>query len=109
MIMYSFTDDFECSDDSYQLITPEKYPGDIKRIVSSCDGCHTLCKGFYFINVIFRTVYILPIYPLCYKIKGNSKIYCLIDDNDKRYGLCVNDKLVDRIKDMNKIELSKIK
>ena len=104
---FTYSYDFEIKPESYRFITPDKYPSDIKRIVSI--GDHTFHARFYFISEIFRTVYKLTSDPMKYQITGNSKKYCLVDDNNKRYGLYVNDRLFDRIKNMNKIILPKMK
>ena len=106
---FMYYDDFGFKPESYHFITPDRYPNDIKRIWSTCDGTHTFHKRVYFFSPSQRKVYKLSCGPLNYQVRWNSHVYCLVDDMNKRYSLCVNDRLIDRTSNMTKIELMKSK
>ena len=102
---FLYAANFEVKEESWRRINWDRYPNDIKRIWTTCDGRHMFSKRFYFFSPSHRQVYQLGSDPLRYQEKGNSKRYCLIDDMNKRYSLYVNDRLVERTKDMSKIVL----
>ena len=102
---FLYADDFEVREESWRRINWDRYPNDIKRIWTTCDGSHRFRGRFYFFSPSQRQVYKLGSDPLRYQVRGNSHVYCLIDDMNKRYGLCVNDRFIERTKDMRKIVL----
>ena len=102
-----YYNDFGFKSESYHFITPDRYPNDIKRIVSS--GNHTFHKRVYFFSPSQRKVYKLGYGPLNYQVRWNSHVHCLVDDINKRCSLCVNDRLIDRTSNLTKIELMKSK
>ncbi|KAK8835152.1 hypothetical protein M9Y10_013396 [Tritrichomonas musculus] len=107
---FDYADDFEIKPDTWNRYNWDKYPSDIKRIWSSCDGAHIFSKRLYFFSPSYRIVYQIGSDPLRYQERGDdTHVYCLIDNNNKRYSLYVNDRLLGRIKNMNKIELPKKK
>ena len=105
---FDYADDFEIKPDTWNRYNWDKYPSDIKRIWSSCNGAHIFSKRLYFFSPSYRIVYQIGSDPLRYQLKGNSKRYCLIDDNNKRYSFGVNDFLFILTENMNKIELPKL-
>ena len=100
---FIYADDFDVKPISYQFIHKDKYPSDIKRIISK--GTHNYHKRIYFFSPSKREVYKPGSEPLRYQETGNSHVYCLIDDMNKRCKLYVNDKLIEKTKNMNKIIL----
>ena len=105
---FKYYDDFECKPESYQFITSDKYPSDIKRIMFTCDGTHRFSKRIYFFSESNRQVYQSGYGSLSYHERGeDTHIYCLVDDMNKRCSFCVNDYLIKFIKNMRKIELPK--
>ena len=100
---FKYYDDFGFKPESYHFVTPDRYPNDIKRIMSS--GNHTFHKRVYFFSPSHRIVYKSCYGPLNYQVRWNSHVYGLIDDMNKRCSFCVNDRLIDRTSDMSKIEL----
>ena len=107
---FDYADDFEIKPDTWNRYNWDKYPSDIKRIWSSCNGAHIFSKRLYFFSPSYRIVYQIGSDPLRYRERDDdTHVYCLIDDNNKRYSLYVSDRLLGRIKNMNKIELPKMK
>ena len=102
---FKYYNDFECKS---EFITTDKYPSDIKRIISTCDGSHTFHKRFYFFSESQRKVYKLCSDPLSYHVRGeDTHVYCLVDDMNKRCSFCVSDFLIAITSNMSKIELPK--
>ena len=105
---FKYYDDFGFKPESYQMITPDRYPSDIKRIWSTCDGTHMFRKRIYFFSPSQRKVYKTIYGPLSYHIRNeDTHVYCLVDDMNKRCSFCVNDNLVKYTSNMTKIELPK--
>ena len=96
-------DDFDFIPQSYHQFTPDKYPNDIKRIISY--NQHTFHKRIYFFSPSQRIIYKVCCGPLSYHVSYHSRVYCLIDDMNKRVSLCINDLFIVRTSDMKKIEL----
>ena len=84
-----------------------KCPIDIKRIISH--GDHIFQMRFYIFSESQRQVYKLDSDLLHgYKI-GNSLMFTLVDNMNKRDSFPVNDLLIARNKNMSKIELPKLR
>ena len=106
---FKYYDDFRFKPESYHFITPDRYPNDIKRIVSTCDGTDMFRKQVYFFSPSQRKVYKLGCGPLSYQVRCNSHVYCLVNDMNERYSQYVNDQLIALTSNMTKIELMKSK
>ena len=105
---FKYYNDFGFTPTSYHMLTPDRYPSDIKRIWSTCDGAHVFSKRFYFFSESHRKVYKLCSDPLSYHVRGeDTHVYCLVDNMNKRCSFCVNDGLIVYTSGMNKIELPK--
>ena len=105
---FDYADDFEIKPDTWKYYNWNKYPSDIKRIWSSCNGAHIFSKRLYFFSPSYRIVYQIGSDPLRYQERGDdTHVYCLIDDSNKRCSFCVSEFLIILTKDMNKIELPK--
>ena len=102
-LYYIHYDDFDCDD------VPENVmPKDIKRIVSH--GKHTFHKRIFFFSPSQRQVYRYCTHDrLVETVKGhtvgNSLRFNLVPDTTRHDTLCVNDRMLDITRDMNKIEL----
>ena len=85
---YKYESDFELPESC--KIT-NKYPNDIKRIISH--GDHTFHKRFYFFRESQRQVYKLSSDPLHgYKIVNSLKF--TVDDINRRNSFCVSNFLI---------------
>lgn len=105
---YKYESDFENKEDTWKLYSWDKYPSDIKRIISTCDGSHTFYKRLYFFSESQRIVYQIGSDPLKFQERGDgTHVYCLIDDYNKRYSFFVSDFLIAITSNMSKIELPK--
>ena len=105
---FKYYEYFEIKPETYQYINLDKYPNDIKRIWSTCDGSHTFRKRLYFFSESRREVYKLSSDPMRYQERNGTHVYCLIDDMNKRCSFCVNDYLITKTSNMSKIELPKM-
>ena len=96
-------------DDFDGLAVPDQVmPNDIKRIVSH--GKHTFRKRIFFFSPSQRQVYrYIATDKLVEVVKGhtvgNSLVFNLVTDESRHDTLYVNDRMLDIIRDMPKIEL----
>ena len=105
---FKYHDDFRFKTESYHFITPDRYPRDIKRIWSTCDGTHMFSRRIYFFSPSQQIVYKSCYGPLSYHNRNeDTRVYCLVDDMNKRCSFCVYDNLIKCISNMTKIELPK--
>ena len=101
---YKYESDFELPE---SCKIKNKYPSDIKRIISICDGSHTFHKRFYFFSASQRQVYKLNSNPLKYQTIGNSLKYTLVDDMNKRCSFSVSDFLIALTANQSRVALPK--
>ena len=96
-------------DDFDGLVVPDQVmPNDIKRIVSH--GKHTFHKRPFFFSPSQRQVYRYTATDKLVEIvkghtAGNSLVFNLVTDESRHDALYVNDRMLDIIRDMPKIEL----
>ena len=100
---YIHSADFECD-----VVPDYIMPSDIKRIISH--NRHTFHKRIFFFSPSERQVYRYdPLMKIIQLVKGceigNSLKFNLVTDESRHDSLCVSDRMLARVSNMNKIEL----